>query len=450
MAVRVMKGVSRFWRLYILLLIASIMVTYLIYLGRSDPYLHSIPYFRFENKFKSIFLDADAEKIKKLMDNNVLDYEFSISNSKFCFDKQYNLAAEDYLLLNEVTDSSPNKSSDKPNFDLLLLAISSAKNFQHRTAIRQTWHKHLNKINAKLVFFIGDPFFMDVANKHVPVSQRSSSARNKRAAINNRKEDTLSSISNKFTESDRTKLDREIKDYNDIVQINMPDNDNFTSAKTLISFRWLQTYCHQVKYFFVLSDSAVLNHNLFEDMILNKNIIKIYLDDNSLVGSCDLSDENFAFALKLFYNDLYKSKKVSKRDSSSVKNLTGKEKSEDNVKNRIQQPIIRYKGEYCSNLGWMITAEGAKKLWQTALRTEYIIRFSPAYLNGYLAFKANLKHVSLFKYYDLEPKSNCLKVFQTNQNNLLCAENFTDNNRYINYIASWNSPAQSQLGLSKL
>ena len=79
-----------------------------------------------------------------------------------------------------------------------------------------------------------------------------------------------------------------------------------------------------------------------------------------------------------------------------------------------------------------------------------MMRISPAYLNGFMAYKANLKHVNLFRYYDVMPntladKSNCLKTFQADPSTLLCAENFTNSNRFSNYISAWNSPAQSQL-----
>ncbi len=80
-----------------------------------------------------------------------------------------------------------------------------------------------------------------------------------------------------------------------------------------------------------------------------------------------------------------------------------------------------------------------------------MMKISPAYLNGYLAYKANLKHSNLFKYHDLVPeKVNCLNVFETQPDTLLCAENFTIVSRYNNYIATWNSPGQTQFGMAKL
>jgi hypothetical protein len=109
-----------------------------------------------------------------------------------------------------------------------------------------------------------------------------------------------------------------------------------------------------------------------------------------------------------------------------------------------------YTGRFCSSLGWMLTINGAKRLWMTAFRSPYMMKSGPsaAYLNGYLAFKANLTHKSLLNFYDSVPlRSTCLKVFEDNADRLLCAENFTLSSRYTSYIASWNSPGQSQLGI---
>ncbi len=458
MAIRIVYKATRFWRFYFLTVIAFILMTYMIYIGRNDPYLqNSFPYFRLDQKFNSIFSTSNQETIKKLMEKNVLDYELIYSNSKFCFDKQSegNLLAEDYNLLNEqsieiLTEENKTKStSSNSNFDLILIMISKAINFRHRTAARQTWSKYLTNINAKLVFIVGNPFYNEnnIIQTNVITNNKN---RNKRA--NNDQEETI------FTQTDKSKLEREIKDYQDIIQINMPDNENYTTTKTLVSFRWLQTYCQQVNYVFVLSDTAVLNHVLFEDMVVKKNILKQFVNDRSLVGMCDGNDENFAKALRLFFTNLYKStnKLIVKKDVKNVsQNVTTSRsprylspKSNEDSNNKM----TKYKGEYCRNLGWLVTANGAKKLWQTAWRSQYLMKISPYYLNGYLAYKANLKHVDLFKYYDTVPpsKTNCLRIFQNNPATLLCAENFTNNNRFSSFISAWNSPAQSQIQMSKL
>ena len=80
------------------------------------------------------------------------------------------------------------------------------------------------------------------------------------------------------------------------------------------------------------------------------------------------------------------------------------------------------------------------------------MKISPAFLNGYLAFKADLKHSSQFVYQDMVPKDlNCLKILEQSKNLIACAENFTITNRFNSFIATWNNvPAQTQFGLSKL
>jgi hypothetical protein len=141
MAIRMIYSASRFWRFYLLLVIASIMMTYMIYLSRNDPYLrNSFPYFRIDSKLKSFFFNANSQKIKTLMDKNSLDYEFMHSNAKFCMDKSTDGIVEDYMLFNDAQDTHRLK---RPNdeFDLILIMISKAVNFRHRSAVRQTWSK---------------------------------------------------------------------------------------------------------------------------------------------------------------------------------------------------------------------------------------------------------------------------------------------------------------------
>ena len=460
MAIRIVYKASRFWRFYLLLVIAFILMTYLIYIGRNDPYLqNSFPYFRLEQKFNSIFSTSNQETIKKLMEKNVLDYELINSNAKFCFDKQSqnNLLAEDFNLLNDESievlnelNNKTNKASNS-NVNLILIIISKAVNFRHRTAVRQTWGKYLSNLNAKFIFVVGNPFHSD--NNIVQSNTVSTDNRNtKRTALNKNDNEEPT-----FTQQDKLELDREIKDYQDIIQIKMPDNENYTTTKTLVSFRWLQTYCQQMNYVFVLSDTAVMNHVLFEDMVVKKNVLKQFVNDESLVGMCDGNDENFAKALRLFFSDLYKSNKlVVKKDVNKVsQNVTTSQKNlppKTNEESTVNKITLKYKGEYCRNLGWLVTANGAKKLWQTAWRSQFMMKISPFYLNGYLAYKANLKHVDLFKYYDTVPasKTSCLKIFQANPTTLLCAENFNNNNRFSSFISAWNSPAQSQIQMSKL
>lgn len=91
----------------------------------------------------------------------------------------------------------------------------------------------------------------------------------------------------------------------------------------------------------------------------------------------------------------------------------------------------------------MISNDGAKRLWLTAQKTPYIMKLSPAYLSGFLAFKANLSHTDWFAYQNTVPfHSNCIEVFEKDPKKLVCAEDFTIESRYSNYISTWNSPTQ--------
>lgn len=100
---------------------------------------------------------------------------------------------------------------------------------------------------------------------------------------------------------------------------------------------------------------------------------------------------------------------------------------------------VGYQGQFCSNLGWILDATAAKHLWSTSLRTPYMMKLTPPYLNGYLAFKSRLEVVDAFKAFDYaNPKQNCLEMFAAKPEYLLCPENFTISSRYTRYIAAWN------------
>ncbi len=409
---RVIYSLTRCWRCYMLLSFASVLTFFLYFISQHDPKLEH--YFQY-----NFYLNGGAamEKIKKLMVTNNLDYEFINSNSKFCFNKldlQEDMALLDEDLAEESLsfNSNSNNNNKKYKIDLILLIISQANNFRNRHVIRNTWSKQI-RANTRFLFVIGNTEFNNTNNK-------------------------IESLK---------KLKDEIQLYNDIVQINMPDNDNYTPTKTLIAIRWSLTYCDIAKNLFILSDSAVLNLKLFYDRIdLNK------ISNNTIVGSCNYTDSKFASGLKLFFDGIYKK---TKKEQESQQTVVGVEKKQtDNNKTLVGDKKLTkiYKGEYCSNLGWLLSLSSAKRLWLAALRSNYIMKISPAFLNGYLAFKADLKHSSQFVYQDMVPKDlNCLKVLEQSKNLIACAENFTITNRFNSFIATWNNvPAQTQFGLSKL
>jgi hypothetical protein len=383
---RMIYKLSKYWRYYLLLLIASILSFILLYIGKNDPtlelYLPS--YFKLgSDNYYYFHKNGAVENIFNLMENVTLDYDYAFTNSRYCF-----------------SDLNTNANIDDEGFrfKILFLSISESANFKNRQAARQTYVKYLKKFDLKLLFLVG-------------------------------KQDRDTGVN--------LKLKQEMNDYNDIVQINMPDNnDNYTSIKTLIGLRWAITYCPNVDYLYIVIDYAVINHKLLSKYIYTDDLFNVKRINNSVIaGFCNYTDDKLAMAIKLFF----------------AKTSQGKRKDPTMLK---QRESLAYKGQYCSNLGWVLSLHAAKKLWYTALNSNWMIKYAPAYLNGYIAHKAHLNHLNLFDYEDSvqhTERNNCLDIFQSNENKFLCAENFSIQNRYNNYIATWNTANdQHHFALSKL
>ena len=155
----------------------------------------------------------------------------------------------------------------------------------------------------------------------------------------------------------------------------------------------------------------------------------------------------------MYFNDLYKKLNQPNSVLSAANQLfiaTGNEKSEETFNDSISisqktptssTSISGYQGNFCSYLGWIIDQAGAKRLWTTSLRTPYMMKLSPAYLTGYLVYKSRIQvDLAAFESVDYSPtKQNCLEIFETSANYLLCPENFTIPSRYSSYIATWNT-----------
>lgn len=441
---RLVFRIVRCWRCYILLIIATILSIFLIYLGQYDPKLEYL----IGSSYYDIISSSNPDVVKRLMTKNDLDYDYLNVNSKFClstntnkksalYDWKFANINEDFNLLNEDGDYFSNdpkvmsnlKSSENTEFDFIFLIISEAENFRHRHAIRHSWAKQLDPKRVKFVFFVGNP------------------------------ELNINKTTTKFTEN---KLKLEIEKSKDIVQINMHDDKNYTSTKTLLAIRWSITYCLLAKNLFIISDSSVLNVKYFSQSLLKANKDKKFiLDDYTIAGNCNLKDDNLAKSLKKFFASiLYKYKQGIKEENPTIKLLvkrsakTTKSSYDSNNLTTVTTELNKitkisndakkiYDGEYCSNLGWMISNDGAKRLWLTAQKTPYIMKLSPAYLSGFLAFKANLSHTDWFAYQNTVPfHSNCIEVFEKDPKKLVCAEDFTIESRYSNYISTWNSPTQ--------
>jgi hypothetical protein len=404
---RFIYKMSRYWRCYTLILFAAFLSFILIFISQNDPQLERFfPYLKLGNKYYYYYFtnNAGEEDTNRLMENNTLEYEYLNSNSRFCL----NLNSDDSSSIDEIK--------------IVFLSLGQVQNTRARQAARQTYGKYLNKMNLKMIFFVGNSNY-DSNNGGLVKSN---------SAL-------------------QQKIDKEIVDYGDIVQINMPDHDNFTSAKALIALRWSMIYCPTASYLYVVSDSAIINHQLLQNILYKSNIFgepKNPLDpewsqykklNNSVIaGFCNLTDEKMATSLNKVFN-----KAKYEQQQKVLKDSTSKSKNE-----KLQN---LYKGQYCSGLGWIVSKDAASKLWFTGLRSPYLIRIMSSYLTGYLGYKANMNYLNLFEYEEMVPlESNCLKIFQVESKQLLCAENFTIHNRYANYIATWNTGGSGSLVLSKL
>jgi hypothetical protein len=281
-SIKIIYSVSRYWRCYVLLLVASVLSFVLFYISQNDPNLdHYFPYFRGGSKYSFYYSNTNLEAIGSLMEKNYLDYEFLYTNSRFCLKRGVHNGEREAndKGLNVLDDDQIEDLGANLELNFIILSISQAHHFKYRSAARSTWAKHLKRTNTKLVFFIGNPEYETNPNLKQTAADK------------------------KFKPEDKEKLDAELRDYNDIVQINMADNENYTSTKTLIAIRWAFTYCLFAKNVFVLSDSAILNHLKFEKLI--KNSLQ-KLNDNSIVGFCNQTDEKLAYVLKHFFDNLQK------------------------------------------------------------------------------------------------------------------------------------------------
>ena len=327
---RLLYKIIRYWRCFSLLLVASFLSMFLIYASQNDP---NMEYFGLGVKYFKNLINIRPEDMKNMVETNKLDYEFLNTNSRFCY-QTGQLPSLSKLETANVNNNNNNdfigidydqletdKSSSSKFNDILLLSVSQGANFRHRSAVRQTWAKNLNEINVRLLFVIGNPF-LEPDNRT-------------RSSVANSNNDPLVS----FDSSDQQKLEKEMNTFNDIIQINMPDHESFKSTKILIGIRWSFTYCSHVRNLFILSDSAVLNVDKLAKYLKNKNELQNTLNNETIGGNCNLRDEKFSLALKLFYKD-----GLSKQQSQASKPQSLSNKSSSLA-------LKEYNGEYCSNLG---------------------------------------------------------------------------------------------------
>lgn len=181
---------------------------------------------------------------------------------------------EDFEVLNgfqqtDAKEENINKSSNrqdnlaKNSLDFIFLVTSEATHFKHRNAIRSTWGKLIAKYNSKVLFFIGNPFY-NLTMRNVRID-----GNHKMVYI--ARSNQIVSLG--FSVDDKNKLEAEMQEHGDVVQIDISDNENFTIAKTLVSLRWAFTFCTEAQKMFVLSDLAVLNVKQFEKLFKDKDFM---------------------------------------------------------------------------------------------------------------------------------------------------------------------------------
>lgn len=315
---RLIFRIARSWRCFILLIIATILSIFLIYLGQYDPKLEYL----IGSSYYDFISSRNPEMVK--MTPNDLDYEYLNANSKFClstntnkksalYDWKFANVNEDFNLLNENRDYFSNdplimsnlKSSTNTEFDFIFLIISEAQNFKHRHAIRHSWAKQLDPKHVKFVFFVGNPEL---------------------------------NVNHTTAKLYKPKLKLEMEKSKDIVQIDMPDHANYTSTKTLLAIRWSITYCLLAKNLFVISDSSVLNSKHFSQTLLRPNKGEEFtLNDFTIAGHCSLKDDNLPNTLKDFFAHLLnKYKQGIKEENPTIKLLVKRSVAE----NRTTLPSV--------------------------------------------------------------------------------------------------------------
>jgi hypothetical protein len=323
MVLRLFLKMARYWRFLFLGLIAFTLFFIVVLLNQNEAHHLNNKYFN-----NLIFGHSNLDNMKKLMQMNNLDYEFSHSNSRFCVSSADGDLGDNPLnpininANGEYIKSSKSNNDDVYELKVLFLSISKVKDFDYRKATRQTWSKYVQKLGMKVVFIVGNPLFDE------------SEINSKTVTADTNTTQILSNLN---------KLKQEKKQFKDIVQINMPDDESYDTIKTLIAIRWSLTYCPITQSLFILKSTAVLNHKHFLNLItdnkiqfqtntnqIDKNKNKntpIEVNDSSLIGFCNYTDEKLAQALKEFFNDLYKStpnQTISKDTITTPKESTNK------------------------------------------------------------------------------------------------------------------------------
>lgn len=296
---------------------------------------------------------------------NSYDFRFIVENKEKCQD------LKDEKKCRRLKNGQMSASCHK-KLSLALMIKSALPNIQNRDVIRQTWgyEDRLIDVNIKRLFIIGS------------CSPESSGL------------DYLESQSSLLCQD---AIDRESDTYKDIIQGDFIDNYYNNTVKTMMAFKWLNTYCDKIDYvLFVDDDYFVSPKNLikllrqFSEAISSPSNNRIYDDfdemtseDNPahLVSSLDDRVETRIYAGYVFNSSIPQRDRFRKWYASLS-----------------QYPYSRYP-PYVTAGAYVVSRDAMKEIY---IASRYVAHFAydDVYL-GLIALKIKLfpLHVNQFYFY---------------------------------------------------
>lgn len=186
---------------------------------------------------------SDIEKYKSVSPINTYDYRFIVANKDKCQDVMKEKKCR-RLKNGQLSASCHRKLS------LVFMIKSSLGHLENRNVIRETWgyEDRLIDVNIKRLFIVGS------------CSPESSGLR------------SLESQSSLLCQD---AIDGENEKYKDIIQGDFIDNYYNNTVKTMMAFKWLNTYCDKIDYVLFVDDDYYVSP---------KNLIKLIRQFNEAVS----------------------------------------------------------------------------------------------------------------------------------------------------------------------
>ncbi|XP_053408601.1 beta-1,3-galactosyltransferase 1-like [Mercenaria mercenaria] len=132
------------------------------------------------------------------MDRSATIFSFSVNNHTVCI---------------------RNTSDESEQWDLVVVIISKVDHFLQRNAIRNTWASELSEINALAIFIVG--------------------------------------------QSDDNSINRQVRKeaelYNDLIQVELKDDYNVLTLKSIAMLQWLDDFCSNSKFYLKSDDDMYIN-----------------------------------------------------------------------------------------------------------------------------------------------------------------------------------------------